>query len=68
MDRIQKEKDVAAVASALAYIGIAASLYAVFSMAGVDPLKSLVESLVVSATIVTLVVLYLFGRIWKREG
>jgi len=67
MDRIQKEKDVALVTSILAYIAITIALYTAFLLAGIDWIKAAVESVVISATIITLIILYLFGKIWKKE-
>jgi hypothetical protein len=67
MDRLQKEKDVAKIFSVLAYVGIFVALYSAFLLAGIDQAKALIESVVISATTVTLVILYLFGKIWKKE-
>jgi hypothetical protein len=67
MERIQKEKDVALVISILAYIGITLALYSAFLLAGIDWPKALVESIVISATLITLVILYLYGKIWRKE-
>jgi len=67
MDSIQKQKDVALVTSILVYICIAAMLYYTFLLVGIDHAKALVESIVVSTTLITLVILYLFGKIWKKE-
>jgi len=36
-------------------------------LVGIDHAKALVESIVVSTTLITLVILYLFGKIWKKE-
>jgi len=67
MDRIQKEKDVALACSVLAYIGIVTALYYAFVLAGIDSIKAAVEAVVISATLITPVILYLFGRVWEKE-
>jgi len=67
MDSIQKEKDVALICSVLVYAGIVTALYYAFLLAGIDSVKAAVEAVVISATLITPVILYLFGRVWKRE-
>jgi hypothetical protein len=67
MDRLQKEKDVALIGSVLAFMAIAIMLYLVFLLAGIDSINAAVESIVISSTIVTVIILYLFGKIWKKE-
>jgi hypothetical protein len=67
MDRIQKEKDIALVISFLAYIGIATALYWAFLAIGIPSMQALVESIIISTTLITLVILYFFGKIWKKE-
>ncbi|RLI97948.1 MAG: hypothetical protein DRO99_02020 [Candidatus Aenigmatarchaeota archaeon] len=64
---VQKCKDMAFVVSILSYISITAALYFAFLGIGIESIKALIEAIVISATLVTLVVLYLFGRIWKME-
>ena len=67
MDRIQKQKDIALIVSVIVYIIILAGLYMIFILLGIESIKAAVESAVISTTIITLVILYLFGRIWKKE-
>ena len=66
-NRFRKQKYVSMVLSIMIYILIIATLYYGFIAVGIDHIKALVESIVISTTIITLVILYLFGRIWKRE-
>ena len=61
----EKQNAMAVIASILAYLAITTALYYAIQLAGIDQLKAAVEAIVIAATLVTLVILYLFGRIWK---
>jgi len=67
MDRIQKEKDIAFIASALAYLCMVAVFYAIFTAIGIKSTEAALESVVITSTAITPFVLYLFGRAWKME-
>ena len=67
MDNIQKEKDIALICSIVAYVAITILLYFGFVVAGIDSLKAVMESVVISSTLITVIILYLYGKIWKKE-
>ena len=63
----KKAKLCASIISVIVFLVMAYALYYAFMMAGIDSLKAIVESIVISTTLITLVALFLFGRIWKKE-
>ena len=64
---MQNEKALALIGSAFSYIAIVLALYNAFIYLDIDYINALLEAMVIASTIVTMVILYLFGRIWKRE-
>ncbi len=53
--------------SAAVYAALIFLLYHIFLAAGIDYAKAVVESVIISTTAITLLILYLLGRIWKEE-
>ncbi len=62
-----KEKDIAFWVSVLVYICFIYALYNIFLLAKIDWAQAFLEAMVISTTLVTMVALYLYGRIWKKE-
>lgn len=65
--QFKKEKTAALACSAAAFIVICFAMYSIFVLIGLDHIKAIIESIILSATIDTLVILYLFGKIWLKE-
>lgn len=56
-----------AAVSVAVFIAVVFALHYAFVGFGIDPGKAGVEAVVITAAVITMVVLYLFGRTWKRE-
>ncbi len=67
MNKIQKQKYIAFWTTVIVYVFFIYSLYNIFLLAGIDWTKALIESVVISTTLITMAGLYLFGRVWKKE-
>ena len=55
------------VLSVVKFLGLVLFLYYVFIGMGIEEGKAVIEALIIASAIITLVVLYLFGRTWKKE-
>lgn len=64
---LETEKDLNIILSVVIFIVVMLALHYTFIGLGIEPGKAIVEALVMASAIITPVVLYLFGRTWKRD-
>lgn len=65
---LRKEKIMNVILSAIKFLGVVIALYYIFTGLGIEQDKAVIEALVIGSAIITPVVLYLFGRTWKKES
>ncbi len=64
---LRKEKTLNVILSVIKFLGVVIALYYIFTGLGIEQDKAAIEALVIGSAIITPIVLYLFGRTWKKE-
>ena len=64
---LRKEKIMNVILLAIKFLGVVIALYYIFTGLGIEHDKAVIEALVIGSAIITPIVLYLFGRTWKKE-
>ena len=64
---LEEEKSSNIILSLVVFAVVVLALYYAFMGFGIDPGKAGIEAVVIGSAIITPVVLYLFGRTWKKE-
>lgn len=64
---LKKEKTANVILSVIIFLGLVLALHYAFAGLGIEEDKAIVEAVIISSAIITPIVLYLFGRTWKKE-
>ena len=64
---LRKEKIINVILSVIKFLGVVTALYYIFTGLGIEHDKAVIEAIVIATAIITPIVLYLFGRTWKKE-
>ncbi len=64
---LEEERTSNIILSVVVFAVVVLALYYCFLGLGIDPGKAGIEALVIGSAIITPVILYLFGKTWKKE-